>query len=60
MRQSVSLSRGSSFLIRHLISQLDDVIMTGHMGLAALELYVFAPDDIIHCISHSFKAYNFK
>jgi hypothetical protein len=49
----------SRSLIRHLISQLDD-IMTGRRVLPVLELYVFAPADIIHCISDFFKDCNFK
>lgn len=60
MGQSVSLSRGPSFLIRHLISQPDDMIMTGNTGLPVPELYVFAPAGIIHFISHSFKDYIFQ
>jgi hypothetical protein len=54
------LPRGLSFIVRHIIGHLDDMIMTGHMGLPALEFYVFAPADIIHCISPSFRDYNFK
>ena len=56
----MSVCQEAHLIIRHLISQLDDMMMTGHTGLPALELYVFASADIIHCISHSFKDYNLK
>jgi hypothetical protein len=60
LAEAVSVCKEAYFIIRHLISQLDDMMMTDHMGLPALELYVFASAYIIHCISHSFKDYNLK